>query len=136
MPTFPGSSPSNPYEDDSEEEETMPAFARSWMVSTEAGSLSPVTGCWEKCQLFLRREIHVFIGGKTHRFDPSPRSPNTGVFLDRRDHVVYELCKIKTQDISTAGFLQLRGLLEGYAVPWGARRSLFAQYRRLSIQLT
>lgn len=52
MPTFPGSSASKPYEDDSEEDETMPAFARSWaVVSAESGGcLSPATGCWEKCQ--------------------------------------------------------------------------------------
>lgn len=51
MPTFPGSSAPKPYEDDSEEDETMPAFARSCAVSAESGGcLSPATGCWEKCQ--------------------------------------------------------------------------------------
>lgn len=99
MPTFPGSSASKPYEDDSEEDETMPAFARSCAVSAESGGcLSPATGCWEKCQpgnaCSCRR------GEKTHRFDPSPRRPNTGVFLDRRDHVVYELCKKLKRRIS------------------------------------
>lgn len=107
MPTFPGSSASKPYEDDSEEDETMPAFARSWaVVSAESGGcLSPATGCWEKCQ-----PGNACMGEKR----TAPTHPHEGpipVFFLAATIMLYTSCAKNNQNagyLGSAGFTASR----------------------------
>lgn len=105
MPTFPGSSLSKPYEDDSEEEEAMPAFERSWMVSREAESLYPATGCWGgTCQFSCARGIGTKGGptASTHPHEvPIPVVFLTGVVMSYAGCVGLE-CKISRRRGFTA----------------------------------